>query len=168
LAVYTTGQLFATEIPPERSFPIAFQASWLGSALAAGDQVYLFLGGMMLLAEIARAEGIFERIAHLALRAAGGSVERLFALVFGVCVLVTVFLSNDATAVVLTPAVAATAARARVAPLPFVYACAFVANAASFVRDLRNASPDPRSVARDVRAALARGHRRHLRHAPSA
>lgn len=92
----------------------------------------------MLLAEIARAEEIFSWIAGAALRLAGSSAERLFALVFGVCVVVTIFLSNDATAVVLTPAVATIAARARVAPGPYVLACAFVANAASFVLPISN------------------------------
>ncbi|MBX3527083.1 MAG: anion permease, partial [Rhodoblastus sp.] len=67
-----------------------------------------------------------------------GSARRLFVLVFGVGILVTVFLSNDATAVVLTPAVYAVARRAGVAPLPYLFACAFIANAASFVLPISN------------------------------
>jgi arsenical pump membrane protein len=48
-------------------------------------------------------------------------------------------LSNDATAVVLTPAVLAAAAAARVAdPLPYALICAFVANAASFILPISN------------------------------
>jgi arsenical pump membrane protein len=47
-------------------------------------------------------------------------------------------LSNDATAVVLTPAVAAAVRKARVEPLPYLFACAFVANAASFVLPISN------------------------------
>jgi arsenical pump membrane protein len=70
---------------------------------------------------------------------ARGSPTRLFTLVFGVGILVTVFLSNDATAVVLTPAVAAVARAAAVKrPLPYLVACAFVANAASFVLPISN------------------------------
>ena len=38
---------------------------------------------------------------------ADGSPRRLFLLTYGVGAVVTIFLSNDATAVVLTPAVAA-------------------------------------------------------------
>ena len=104
-----------------------------------GTDVYLFLVGMMLLAELARQEGLFDWLAAHAVRAARNSATRLFALVYGVGVLVTVFLSNDATAVVLTPAVAAVARAARVKnPLPYLFVCAFVANAASFVLPISN------------------------------
>ena len=50
----------------------------------------------------------------------------------------TVFFSNDATVVVLTPAVATMLARTRVSPYPYLFACAFVANAASFVLPISN------------------------------
>ena len=64
---------------------------------------------------------------------------KLFALVYGVGTLVTVFMSNDATAVVLTPAVFATTKAAKVkAPLPYLLICAFIANAASFVLPISN------------------------------
>lgn len=109
-----------------------------GAAIAKGADVYLFLIGMLLLSETARREGLFDWVAGHAVAAARGSTARLFALVYGVGVVVTVFLSNDATAVVLTPAVFAAARRARVAPLPLLLVCAFVANAASFVLPISN------------------------------
>jgi arsenical pump membrane protein len=62
----------------------------------------------------------------------------LFALVYAVGVLVTIVLSNDATAVVLTPAVAAAVRKAKAEPLPYLFACAFIANAASFVLPISN------------------------------
>ena len=108
------------------------------TAVAKGTDVYLFLTGMMLLAELARREGVFEWVAARAVRAARGSPLRLFALVYGVGIVVTIVLSNDATAVVLTPAVAAAVKRAEAAPLPYLLACAFVANAASFVLPISN------------------------------
>lgn len=108
------------------------------SAAAKGTDVYLFLVGMMLLAEMARREGLFDYLAALAVESAQGSASRLLLIVYGVGTLVTVFLSNDATAVVLTPAVYAAARRARVNPLPYLFACAFVANAASFVLPISN------------------------------
>ncbi len=108
------------------------------AAVARGNDVYLFLGGMMLLSEVARRAGLFDWVAAHAVRAARGSRLRLFALVYAACVAVTVVLSNDATAVVLTPAVAAAVRRTRVPPLPYLYACAFVANAASFVLPISN------------------------------
>jgi arsenical pump membrane protein len=104
-----------------------------------GTDVYLFLVGMMLLAELARQEGLFDWLAAKAAARAKGSAPRLFALVFIVGTMVTAFLSNDATAVVLTPAVAAVvkAAKAR-EPLPYLFVCAFIANAASFVLPISN------------------------------
>ncbi len=102
-------------------------------------EVYLFLTGMMLLAELALLQGVFAwAAAHLA-RLARGSAAKLFALVYALAVVITVLLSNDATAVVFTPAVAAMAAAAGAAePLPYLLICAFVANAASFVLPISN------------------------------
>ena len=79
----------------------------IGGGVVKGTDVYLFLTGMMLLSELARQEGLFDWLAARAARLAKGSATRLFTLVFTVGTVVTVFLSNDATAVVLTPAVAA-------------------------------------------------------------
>jgi arsenical pump membrane protein len=109
------------------------------SGVAKGTDVYLFLVGMMLLAELARQEGLFDWLAAQAASSAKGSAPRLFTLVFAVGTVVTVFLSNDATAVVLTPAVAAVARAADAKePLPYLFVCAFIANAASFVLPISN------------------------------
>src|SRR5271155_2185060 len=108
------------------------------AGVLSGSDVYLFLVGMMLLAELAREEGLFDWLAAYAVRHARGAASRLFLLVYGVGTLVTIFLSNDATAVVLTPAVYAAAKRANAAPLPYLFACAFIANAASFVLPISN------------------------------
>jgi arsenical pump membrane protein len=120
---------------------IAFSLVPWRDALAAvgrGTDVYLFLAGMMLLAELARQEGVFDWLAAHAAAHAHGSGTRLFTLVFVVGTLVTVFLSNDATAVVLTPAVYAVVRAAKTAPLPYLFICAFIANAASFVLPISN------------------------------
>lgn len=108
------------------------------AAAAKGIDVYLFLIGMMLLAEVARQEGLFDWLAALAVRHARGSASRLFLIIYSVGTIVTVFLSNDATAVVLTPAVYSAATAARVEPLPYLFICAFIANAASFVLPISN------------------------------
>ncbi len=107
-------------------------------AVGKGADVYLFLIGMMLLSETARRVGLFDWVAAKAVNHSHGSPRRLFVLVYGVGVLVTTFLSNDATAVVLTPAVFAAARKAKVEPLPFLFICAFTANAASFVLPISN------------------------------
>lgn len=111
-------------------------AAW--RAAGKGTDVYLFLAGMMLLAELARREGVFDWLASHAVEAAHGSRARLFTLVYAVGILVTVFLSNDATAVVLTPAVYAAVKKARTEALPHLLSCAFIANAASFVLPISN------------------------------
>ena len=92
----------------------------------------------MVLSEFARHEGLFDWLAAYAVRRSRGSASRLFALVYGVGTLVTVFLSNDATAVGLTPAVYAGAKQAKAQPLPYLFVCAFIANAASFVLPISN------------------------------
>jgi arsenical pump membrane protein len=109
------------------------------AGIASGADVYLFLAGMMLLAEIARYEKLFDWLAVVATIWAKGSPRRLFLLIYGVGTIVTTFLSNDATAVVLTPAVAAAVRAAKAPqPLPYLLICAFVANAASFVLPISN------------------------------
>ncbi len=116
---------------------ISLATAWHG--VAQGTDVYLFLGGMMLLSETARLHGLFDWLAGHATRHACGSSKRLFFLIYAVGVAVTIFLSNDATAVVLTPAVAAAVKTAEAKnPLPYLLICAFVANAASFVLPISN------------------------------
>ena len=108
------------------------------AAVAKGRDVYLFLTGMMLLSETARREGLFDWAAAMAVNRAHRSPKRLFLLIYGVGVVVTTFLSNDAAAVVLTPAVFAAAKKAKVDALPYLFICAFIANAASFVLPISN------------------------------
>lgn len=107
-------------------------------AVYEGLDVYLFLAGMMILAELAREEGVFDWIADAAARHSGSSPARLFTLIYVTGIVVTAVLSNDATAVVLTPAVLAAVRRVRVDPKPYLLACALIANAASFIFPISN------------------------------
>ena len=133
-------------------------AAW--STIAGGASVFAFLAGIAILAEIARSGGVFAALAARARAAAGTSRSRLFFLVFAAAACVTALLSNDTTALVLTPAVFAALSSSGVDPLPYLYACAFVANAASFVfpfsnpanlRDLRRVAAGTRRLARGLR-----------------
>ncbi|QXV64160.1 arsenic transporter [Mucilaginibacter sp. 21P] len=109
------------------------------TGVGKGTDVYLFLSGMMLLSEAAREEKLFDWIASYTVRASRGSAERLFLLIFVAGTVVTALLSNDATAVVLTPAVIASCQAAGVKNnLPYLLICAFVANAASFLLPISN------------------------------
>jgi arsenical pump membrane protein len=109
-----------------------------GRAAAKGLDVYLFLIGMMLLSELAREQGVFDWLSSLTVRSADGSCSRLFTLVYGAGTAVTILMSNDATAVVLTPAILTAVRKARVEPLPYLFVCALIANAASFVLPISN------------------------------
>ena len=113
-------------------------------AVGQGTDAYAFLAGMMLLSELARTHGVRARADAWRLRLALvmhdrlGRRVRLFTIVYGIAIVVTTFLSNDATAVVLTPAILAAVRKAKVDPLPHLYVCALVANAASFVLPISN------------------------------
>ncbi|WP_294205431.1 arsenic transporter [uncultured Chryseobacterium sp.] len=116
---------------------ISWSDAWTG--VLKGTDVYLFLIGMMMLAEAARQEGLFDWLACHATKVSGGSAIKLFILIYIVGLIVTTFMSNDATAVVLTPAVAAAMNSAKVKqPLPYLLICAFIANAASFILPISN------------------------------
>jgi arsenical pump membrane protein len=148
IAFATLGVIARPFKLPEAIWAVAGAAALVGFGLLPwadalegirkGVNVYFFLVGMMLIAELARREGLFDWLAALAVEHARGSPQRLFLLVYLVGTLVTVLLSNDATAIVLTPAVYAATRAAGATPLPYLLACAFVANAASFVLPISN------------------------------
>lgn len=107
-------------------------------AVYKGLDVYLFLTGMMILAELAREGGVFDWVADVAAQHANNSPPLLFLLIYFTGTIVTAVLSNDATAVVLTPAVLAAVRRVKVEPKPYLLACALIANAASFIFPISN------------------------------
>jgi arsenical pump membrane protein len=95
---------------------------------------------MMALAGYAQLTGVFAWIAARAVAIAGTSRMRLFALVYATGIVTTAFFSNDATIVVLTPAVIGAVRRYDASPVPYMVACALIANAASFVLPISNPS----------------------------
>jgi arsenical pump membrane protein len=106
-----------------------------GSALRAiGDQwnVLLFIFGLMGISAAAECSGLFEWIADVVLTLAGGSRRRLFVAIYLAGGMLTVLLSNDATAIVFTPVVFRAVAKRGIDALPYLYACTFVADTASF------------------------------------
>jgi arsenical pump membrane protein len=97
-----------------------------------------FLAALLVLAEGCRREGLFDAMGGLMAARAQGSPRRLLALVFAVAGGITAVLSLDATVVLLTPVVFATAARLRTSPRPHVYACSHLANSASLLLPVSN------------------------------
>ena len=97
-----------------------------------------FLAAILVLSELCEREGLFEAAGHWMAGASRARPVRLLALVFVVGAGVTAVLSLDATVVLLTPVVFATAARLRLRPKPHVYACTHLANSASLLLPVSN------------------------------
>ncbi len=108
-----------------------------GIVVETHDALFLLLG-MMALSSAADRAGFFDWAASLAARAGGGGVSRLYVMVFLVGTVVTMVLSLDATAIVLTPIVYGMVVRLRLRPLPFVFACTYTANTASLFLPISN------------------------------
>ncbi len=106
--------------------------------LARSWNVFLFFLGLMAISALSEAAGFFDWIAAHAVRASGGSTRRLFVNVFAIGVLISTFLSNDATALVLTPIVFTLVTKLGLEPLPFMFACTFVADTASLTLPVSN------------------------------
>jgi arsenical pump membrane protein len=97
-----------------------------------------FLAALLVLGEGCRREGLFEALGGFMAAGAQGRHRRLFLLTFAAAAAVTVVLGLDATVVLLTPVVFATAARLRASPRPHLYACAHLANSASLLLVISN------------------------------
>jgi arsenical pump membrane protein len=116
----------------------AIGLSGAGDALRALGPTVGFLAAMLVIAEGCRREGLFEAMGAVMARGSEGSPQRLLAFVFVIAGAITAVLSLDATIVLLTPVVFATAARMRISAKPQVYACAHLANSASLLLPVSN------------------------------
>ncbi|WP_306210724.1 SLC13 family permease [Actinoplanes sp. RD1] len=97
-----------------------------------------FLAAVLLLAYLADEAGVFRYAGATAARWSRGSPRRLLGIVFVIASAVTAALSLDATVVLLTPVVFATASTLGVRPKPHVYACNHLANSASLLLPVSN------------------------------
>jgi arsenical pump membrane protein len=104
----------------------------------ANLNVLLFFLGLMIISIIADKAGFFEWCAQKAVKLAGGKGPVLLAVVFGLGAFLTAFFSNDATALILTPIVFTLVTRLKLNALPYVFACAFIANTASMLLPVSN------------------------------
>ncbi|MGI8552017.1 MAG: ArsB/NhaD family transporter [Dehalococcoidia bacterium] len=100
--------------------------------------VLLFFAGLVLVSWATEQSGFFRWIALWAGRLAGGDTRRLLLNVFGLGVLISTFLSNDATALLLTPVVVALTQEIDLPALPFALACTFIADTASVTLPVSN------------------------------
>jgi arsenical pump membrane protein len=97
-----------------------------------------FLAAILVLAHLADREGVFRWLGGVLARACRGSPPRLLVLTFAAAAGTTAVLSLDATVVLLTPVVFATAGSQRVRAKPHVYACTHLANSASTLFPVSN------------------------------
>jgi arsenical pump membrane protein len=97
-----------------------------------------FLAAVLVLAHLAGEHGVFRYAGTVAARISRGRPPRLLVAVFAAASLITAVLSLDATVVLLTPVVFATAARIGARPRPHVYASAHLANSASLLLPVAN------------------------------
>jgi arsenical pump membrane protein len=116
----------------------AIGLSEAGDALRALGPTVGFLAAMLLIADGCRREGLFDAMGAVMARGSQGSPQRLLAFVFVIAAAITAVLSLDATIVLLTPVVFATAAQMRTSAKPHVYACAHLANSASLLLPVSN------------------------------
>ncbi len=99
---------------------------------------FFFFLGMMSLSTLAEAAGLFDWLAFQAARLSGNSSRRLFFNTFLLGSLISMLLSNDATALILTPIVYSLVTRLRLPVLPYLFACTFIADTASFLLPVSN------------------------------
>lgn len=97
-----------------------------------------FLAAILLLGYLAGVEGVFAWLGGRMATAGRGSPRRLLGLTFAAASVTTAVLSLDATVVLLTPVVLATARLLAVRARPHVYACTHLANSASLVLPVSN------------------------------
>lgn len=97
-----------------------------------------FLAAVLVLAHLAADHGVFRYAGTVAARIGGGHPPKLLAAVFVAASLTTAFLSLDATVVLLTPVVLATAARVGARARPPAFASAHLANSASLLLPVSN------------------------------
>jgi arsenical pump membrane protein len=97
-----------------------------------------FLAAVLILAQLCQDEGLFRACGNWMARGAGKRRTRLLIRVFIVASVTTAVLSLDATVVLLTPIVFATAARLNARAKPYVYGTTHLANSASLLLPVSN------------------------------
>jgi arsenical pump membrane protein len=98
----------------------------------------LFLGSVIVLAELTKEAEVFDVLAARMARLGNGGYPALFFLCVAFASLTTIFLNLDTTAVLLTPVMLALAAKARIAALPLAMTTVWLANTASLLLPVSN------------------------------
>ncbi|MDT0261422.1 SLC13 family permease [Jatrophihabitans lederbergiae] len=97
-----------------------------------------FLAAILAFGRLCAAAGVFDYLGSVTAHASHGVPKRLLVLVVGFAAVVTATLTLDATVVLVTPVVLATARRLHVPNRPHSYACAHIANSGSLLLPVSN------------------------------
>jgi arsenical pump membrane protein len=108
------------------------------STLIRDWNTFFFFLGMMALSALAETASLFDWLGVQAARFAGKSAARLFLNVFLLGTFISMVFSNDATALILTPIVYVLVTKLRLPVLPYLFACTFIADSASFLLPISN------------------------------
>ena len=97
-----------------------------------------FLAAVLVLGQLCESEGLFTAAGARLAKASHHRPVRLLTGTFALASVTTAVLSLDTTVVLLTPVVHETAARLRLPPKPYMYACTHLANSASLLLPVSN------------------------------
>lgn len=109
-----------------------------GSIVRRVLPLLIFLGSVIVLAELTAKAEVFDVVAVRLARSAGGNYLALFALCVLFASATTIFLNLDTTAVLLTPVMLATAVKADIPPLPLAMLTVWLANTGSLLLPVSN------------------------------
>lgn len=126
---------------PAAALLIALGVVSLRDALAEVEEllpVVAFLAAVLVLAKLCDDEGLFHAAGVAMARRSAGEPQRLLGTVFAIAAGTTAVLSLDATVVLLTPVVLATARTLGIPSRPHAYATAHLANTASLLLPVSN------------------------------
>lgn len=100
--------------------------------------ILVMLLAMMIISIIVDEAGFFHWAANHSVRLAKGNGRRLFLNTFIMGTIITTIISNDATALIITPIVFSFVSLLGINPIPFLLACTFIADTASLSLPVSN------------------------------
>lgn len=108
------------------------------SAFGQTSDVLVFLAAMMLVTGVVERAGVIEVVAERIAAVCGGSIRSLYVAMILLAAVVTATMSLDITIILMTPILFAVTRRRGIDPIPFLFACAFVANIGSLILPVSN------------------------------
>lgn len=109
-----------------------------GGAVTETADVLVFLAAMMLVTGVVERAGVIEVLAEQVARATGNNNRTLYVAMFLLSAVVTATMSLDITIILITPILYAVTRRRGIDPVPYLFACVFVANIGSLILPVSN------------------------------